>query len=482
MLAALSSDTKVYEQRKPITSQFYKCVEDHFELLENIWEDCYQSLYGYFRPNVMKVIYKYLDCGDLHKGFARVKCSDCNYEFLVAFSCKCRHFCPSCHQKRVIEFGEYLLTEVLEDVPHRQWVFSLPKRLRAYFKYERKLLGKLSKCVNNVLNNYLKQTVSFENGSAGIVCSVQTFGEFLNFNPHLHIIATDGCFNSDNEFMVGITPKEEDLIPAFKKVVFDLLLKEGLISNAVIENMNSWIHDGFHVYCGKPTYPWDDKGLERLGQYIVRAPLSQERMTYIPKEQSKDSIAKVIYKGKTSKKTKVFYAIDWLARLTIHIPNKGEQMVKYYGYYSNKSRGLRKKEEQRFKEGKTETIQYSNIIRKKFNKKWARLIQKVYNVDPLICPKCSGKMRIISFIEEEPLIKKILKHLKLWIVHNDDSLNKSPPQKILDIINNNPIESPSRYNSVGTHTNTTLFNSQEFVAVMQMPYEDEYSQLVPYDD
>ena len=177
-----------------------------------------------------------------------------------------------------------------------------------------------------------------------------------------------------------------------------------------------------------------------------------------------------------------FYAIDWLARLTIHIPNKGEQMVKYYGYYSNKSRGLRKKEEQRFKEGKTETIQYSNIIRKKFNKKWARLIQKVYNVDPLICPKCSGKMRIISFIEEEPLIKKILKHLKLWIVHNDDSLNKSPPQKILDIINNNPIESPSRYNSVGTHTNTTLFNSQEFVAVMQMPYEDEYSQLVPYDD
>ena len=91
-------------------------------------------------------------------------------------------------------------------------------------------------------------------------------------------------------------------------------------------------------------------------------------------------------------------------------------------------------------------------------------------------------MRIISFIEEEPLIKKILKHLKLWIVHNDDSLNKSPPQKILDIINNNPIESPSRYNSVGTHTNTTVFNSQEFDAVMQMPYEDEYSQLVPYDD
>jgi hypothetical protein len=82
MLATLSSDIKVYEQRNPKQSQFYKCVEDHFERLENIWDDCYQKLYGFLRPHVMKVIYKYLDCGDLHKGFARVKCCDCNHEYL----------------------------------------------------------------------------------------------------------------------------------------------------------------------------------------------------------------------------------------------------------------------------------------------------------------------------------------------------------------------------------------------------------------
>lgn len=102
MLPTLSSDIKVYEQRNPKQSQFYKCVEDHFERLENIWDDCYQKLYGFLRPHVMKVIYKYLDCGDLHKGFARVKCCDCNHEYLVAFSCKSRHFCPSCHQRRVV--------------------------------------------------------------------------------------------------------------------------------------------------------------------------------------------------------------------------------------------------------------------------------------------------------------------------------------------------------------------------------------------
>ncbi|MDW7730712.1 MAG: transposase zinc-binding domain-containing protein, partial [Bacillota bacterium] len=66
-------------------------------------------------------MYKYLECGDPHFGFARVKCEDCNHEYLLAFSCKCRHFCPSCHQKRVVEFGEWLYKAVLKKVPHRQW-------------------------------------------------------------------------------------------------------------------------------------------------------------------------------------------------------------------------------------------------------------------------------------------------------------------------------------------------------------------------
>ena len=42
------------------------------------------------------------------------------------------------------------------------------------------------------------------------------------------------------------------------------------------------------------------------------------------------------------------------------------------------------------------------------------LIQKIYEVDPLTCPKCSGKMKVISVIEDEDVIKKILKHLGLW--------------------------------------------------------------------
>jgi len=105
-------------------------------------------------------------------------------------------------------------------------------------------------------------------------------------------------------------------------------------------------------------------------------------------------------------------------QLVSHIPNKGEQMVRYYGFYSNKSRGLRKKAGT---DDQVPALIESDISSKEFRKNWARLIQKIYNVNPLVCSKCLGSMKIISFIEDEQLVKKILKHLDLWDV------NRKPP-------------------------------------------------------
>jgi hypothetical protein len=210
--------------------------------------------------------------------------------------------------------------------------------------YDRKLLAKLSKCAWKVLSEYLKQSVTVDNPVPGCVIVVQTFGEFLNFNPHLHIIASDGCFYGNDEFMRGLIPKAEDLEIPFAMEVFNMLEKEGKINNVIIDNMMNWQHSGFNIYCGLPVSPMDEEGVERLSQYIIRAPISQERITYIPENVSEDSVARVVYEGKTSGTNEIFTALDWLARLVTHIPNKGEQVVRYYGYYSNKSRGMRKKD------------------------------------------------------------------------------------------------------------------------------------------
>ena len=63
------------------------------------------------------------------------------------------------------------------------------------------------------------------------------------------------------------------------------------------------------------------------------------------------------------------------------------------------------------------------IQTKTYRKNWARLIKKIYEVDPLRCPKCQGVMRIISFIDDQEVVKKILKHLGLWLVKS-----KPPPR------------------------------------------------------
>ena len=45
---------------------------------------------------------------------------------------------------------------------------------------------------------------------------------------------------------------------------------------------------------------------------------------------------------------------------------------------------------------------------------WARWIKKVYEANYLVCPRCSGPLKIISLIGDAPIIEKILRHLKLW--------------------------------------------------------------------
>ena len=165
----------------------------------------------------------------------------------------------------------------------------------------------------------------------------------------------------------------------------------------------SWQHSGFQVFRGEQIRAGDADSLERLSRYIVRSPIALSRMTYDREN------ALVSYSGKATGATKVYPALDFLAQLIAQTPAPREQMVRYLGYYSNKSRGMRKKETIKDSEA-TQAVP----SRRPGSKRWARLIAKVYLVDPLTCPKCQKPMKIVSFIEQQDVIAKILKHLGIW--------------------------------------------------------------------
>ncbi len=78
-----------------------------------------------------------------------------------------------------------------------------------------------------------------------------------------------------------------------------------------------WRHSGFNVFCGPKIQPGDENAMENLARYIVRASFSQERMTYVPEE------AKVVYKSKDGKQEKICDALEWIAAMCSHVPNKG---------------------------------------------------------------------------------------------------------------------------------------------------------------
>jgi hypothetical protein len=105
-------------------------------------------------------------------------------------------------------------------------------------------------------------------------------------------------------------------------------------------------------------------------------------------------------------------------------------MAGYYGYYNNASRGKRKKA----MVGDTIPCILEPVLTDKaFRKNWARLIQRIYEVDPLTCPKCRGPVRIISFIKDQEVIEKILKHLGLWLVKPKVPPRANAPPKQLEI-------------------------------------------------
>ena len=175
------------------------------------------------------MVERYLDCGNPRCGFARIRCPDCHAERLLMFSCRTRGFCPSCHSKRLEEWGEWMQGELLLDVPHRQVVFTIPKMLRIFFKYNRRLLGELCRCALRSLTRYFEVTTGSEL-MPGVIAAIQTFGARINLHPHLHFLVTEG--GMDKAGLFHKVPRIDDprLAEIFAGEVLWFLVHKELLS------------------------------------------------------------------------------------------------------------------------------------------------------------------------------------------------------------------------------------------------------------
>ena len=383
-------------------------MEELYEPVKGCWEERFERSYGLWRGFVDDVILAFQACGDFEGGFARVYCDACRSDYLVAFSCSRRVFCPSCAAKRAAIFGALLQEEILEEVGHAQWVFTIPKLLRPYFLHHRELLGKLSQAAWETVHELIGAANSEDRGiRPGMVSVVQTATDLLEWSPHVHGLVSRGGWDDDGTWVAVpyVDAKAAELL--FRHKVIAFLRDEELLSEERIELLLSWKkHSGFSVHNTVTVAAEDAAGTERLARYLLRPPLSLERMSW-------DTDGSVLYRrkarGRFGGTQSTLDAMDFLARLLMHIPQPKLHTVRYYGEYSSVARARRRGQVQ--DEASTAaSVLPSAAERRRLRRAWAQMIRRIYEVDPLTC-RCGAQMRILSFILDSRVVTKILQHI-----------------------------------------------------------------------
>jgi hypothetical protein len=224
-----------------------------------------------------------------------------------------------------------------------------------------------------------------------------------------------------------------------------------LIPEAIVKNMMGWHHSGFSVFVGPPVYAFQRDRLFQLASYMVRGPVALSRMEYDPEAEWKSKEVKGLKRAfeeigldddvrgkvtvcashvhhKYGKNRREWTPLLFIRNLIRHIPDRHQKMTNYYGLYSNRARGDRKKR----MEAEGEEL-VNLVLNPKHGKKlghWRRFIKLIYETDPLICPNCDKEMDVVSQIHEPNVVFKILTHLDL--LNEDqawDTGGRDPPAR-----------------------------------------------------
>jgi len=237
---------------------------------------------------------------------------------------------------------------------------------------------------------------------------------FYSSKCHLHFLVTEGGVDEAGVFYKIPRIDDSRLAEIFAREVLADLVRKELLSPEWAARILSWRHTGFNVH--SRVRAKTKKEAERVGKYMIRPLLSLERLSFSEKE------GQVCYRyGKEAREVEGMDYLEFIARVTSHIPDKGQVTVRYYGLYANAHRGKVKKANL----AASPLPIVEEEVRPIPAKGWAEMIRKVYEVDPMLCPKCGGKMKVIAFLTDYAVVDRIINHLKLTFV-----AAKPPPPHI----------------------------------------------------
>lgn len=289
--ACASPRSAVYRRRQPERTLLYRTVQTHLAT----WLALQEDGAGACAPAVTEREFRrYLECGILAHGFARARCADCGHDFLIAYSCKCRGVCPSCTTRRMVETAAHLADHVIPRLAVRQWVLSVPKRLRYHLERDPAVLNAALHSFLTAIARVLRQHSPGASATSrlGAVIFIHRFGALLNTHLHFHCIVVDGVFEGDAEGGAVFHPASGLDAPAIGEVqtavrrrLLRASLRRGLLSADDAQVMAEWEHGGgFSVDAQVRIEAHEREGLERLLRYCARPAFALERLRAIDPE------------------------------------------------------------------------------------------------------------------------------------------------------------------------------------------------------
>jgi len=384
--------TGTYEPRDPAQSVLFQVVRDHFETFR---AQAASLRDGEGLPRfVEREFREFLTCGCLAAGFARFHCDACGHDRLVPFSCKGRGFCPTCGGRRMAERAAHLIDHVLPDAPIRQWVLSLPYRLRYLLAWDHDLCRTIVRLYVGAVLGVLRtraRRAGLADGRSGAVAIIQRFGGALNLNVHIHALVIDGVFTDEGaglRFHPACRLTRDDVaevVAVVARRIERLLARRGLTATSEESGApDTWAEEaptlaglaaasvqglialgpragacvarygsppaevgpitvgpchahvgGFDLHAGIVVRAGERERLERLCRYTLRPPIAQKRLRVDADGYVWIALRHPWADGTTHLR---FEPVALLERLAALIPRPRINLVLYYGILAPRAR------------------------------------------------------------------------------------------------------------------------------------------------
>ena len=362
-----------------------KKVKYHIkDIFEDHWNKFLKSYLNItIRETVFENINKILKCKTLDLGFDVFKCTNCGKEKFCFHTCKSR-LCSSCGNKYNTERQTSIFSKLFK-FKHRHVVWTIPEELRNYFREDRQRLSLLFKASQIVIESWFHDKYKKKNITPAFISVLHTYERSIIWNPHIHMILLEGGINKDSFVPVNFFSYAA-FRKRFMKVLLDLLDKE--INTVEFKNLKRTLYknlkDGFYVYSPPSKFKSVDALIKYVTRYVSRPVMAESRIlnyegTYVTFWYQRHEDNKIILEK--------IHAFEFISRIILHIPEKNQKYIRYYGCYNESTKIVTSKMKEMFRKFNQKSIELKKTITK-----WRLNIQFSFNIDPLKCPNCDTIM------------------------------------------------------------------------------------------